>query len=232
MAAAGVGPGQRVLDVGCGTGALTEALVQLLGAQQVAATDPDPDAVAATRARLPGLDVVCAPGEELPFGDGEFDAVLSQLVVSFFADPVAGVTEMRRVAKPGGAIATCVWDFGGGMRMLREFWDAAAEVDPSARDHDQAATHRFASAESLAELWRAAGLSKVTMGALTATAAYRDFDDLWEPLLVPDGAPGRYLECTDGETTERIRERLFERLGRPAGSFTLEARAWYALGRA
>lgn len=230
IAAAGVGPGQRALDVGCGTGALTEQLVQLLGAEHVAAADPDPAAVAATRARLPDIHVVCAPGEELPFADGEFDAVLSQLVVSFFADPVAGVTDMRRVAKPGGAIVTCVWDFADGMRMLREFWDAAAEVDPSARDHDQAATHRFASAESLAELWHAAGLSDVTTGALTATADYRDFDDLWEPLLVPDGAPGRYLEHSDDERTGRICERLFERLGRPAGSFTLEARAWYALG--
>lgn len=230
--ASGVTPGQRVLDVGCGAGALTERLAALLGRNSVCAVDPAPDAVSVTRRRLPGIDVRVAPAEELPFPDAEFDAVLAQLVVSFMSDPVAGAREMSRVAKPGAPIATCVWDFGAGMTVLRHFWDAAAQVDTAARDHDQAATHRYATAESLAELWTAAGLSDVTTGELEAGTDYADFDDLWEPMTIPDGAPGRYLEQLDEARIEQIRRAVWERVDRPEGPFRLTARAWYALGYA
>ena len=230
MAAADVAPGQRALDVGCGTGALTESLVRLLGRDNVCAVDPAPDAVSATRERLPGVDVRLAPAEELPFADDEFGAVLAQLVVSFMSDPVAGVREMRRVAKRGATVATCVWDFGSGMTVLREFWDAAAQVDPRAADHDQAATHRFATADSLNDLWSEAGLSCVITGELEAGAGYTGFADLWDPLTVPDGSPGRYLETLDPRQADEIRRTLWERLDRPEGPFRLTARAWFATG--
>ena len=232
IAAAGLRAGERALDVGCGTGALTESLVHLLGHKSVCAVDPAPDAVTATQQRLPGVDVRLAPAEDLPFADDEFDAVLAQLVVSFMHDPIAGVREMRRVARPGATVATCVWDFGSGMTVLREFWDAAAQVDPRAVDHDQAATHRFATSESLQVLWTDAGLSDVTTGELSAGTDYAGFDDLWEPLMVPDGAPGRYLEGLDPGRVEEVRRTLWEKLDRPAGPFRLMARAWYAVGRA
>lgn len=232
MDAAGVAPGHRVLDVGCGTGALTAALVERLGADAVAAVDPDPDAVAATRARLSDVDIREAAAELLPFGDAEFDAVLSQLVVSWLRDPDAGVAEMRRVTKPGGALATCIWDFRGGMTVLRAFWDAAAAIDPDAAQHDQGSTHRYNTAADLAELWEAAGLEAVETGALEAGAEYADFDDLWEPLTITDGSPGRYYVTLDADAQAALRAELFDRLGRPEGSFRLTARAWYALGRA
>lgn len=230
--AADVTRGQRVLDVGCGTGALTESLVRLLGRENVCAVDPAPDAVRTTRERLPGIEIRMAPAEELPFSDNEFDAVLAQLVVSFMSDPVAGVREMWRVARPGGKVATCVWDFASGMRVLREFWDAAAQVDPRAADHDQAATHRFATSESLSDLWTEAGLSCVSTGELEAGTDYADFADLWEPLTIPDGAPGRYLEGLDPPQADEIRRLLWERLDRPEGPFRLTARAWYVVGQA
>ena len=230
--AAGVTAGQRALDVGCGTGALTESLARLLGRENVCAVDPAPDAVKATRARLPGIDVRRASAEELPFSDDEFDAVLAQLVVSFMSDPVAGVREMRRVARPGARVATCVWDFASGMRMLREFWDAAAQVDARAADHDQAATHRYATADSLSDLWAEAGLSRVITGELEAGTDYEDFADLWDPLTVPDGAPGRYLHGLDPRQADEIRQVLWERLDRPEGPFRLIGRAWYVVGDA
>ena len=228
---AGVAPGNRVLDVGCGTGALTERLVARLGSDLVAAVDPSPDDVARCRERLPGVDVRVARGEELPYANAEFDAVLAQLVVSHFDDPTAGVAEMVRVARPGGPIATAVWDFGGGMTALRAFWDAAAAVRaPGTESADQAQSHRFTTAESLDELWRAGGLTDVSTGALMAGTEYADIDDLWEPLAMPDGSPGRFLERLDAATVQRIREELHRALGAPAASFRLEARAFYALG--
>ncbi len=107
---AGVRPGQRVLDVGCGPGALTAELVTRLGPEGVGAVDPSEPFVAAARARHPGVDVSQASAEELPFADGSFDAALAQLVVHFMKDPVAGLAEMARVTRPGGVVAACVWD--------------------------------------------------------------------------------------------------------------------------
>src|SRR3954454_10971515 len=107
---AGVTDGGRALDVGCGPGALTAELVGRLGPDRVVAADPSASFVAAARERLPGLRVVEATAEDLPFDDGAFDAALAQLVVHFMTDPVAGLGEMVRVTRPGGAVVACVWD--------------------------------------------------------------------------------------------------------------------------
>ncbi len=116
---AGIEPGMSALDVGCGPGALAGELVQRLGAPQVHAADPSQPFVEACRARLPDVEVVLAPAEALPFADGTFDAVLSQLVVNFMRKPSAGVREMARVARPGAIVASCVWDYAGEMTLLR-----------------------------------------------------------------------------------------------------------------
>src|SRR5262249_29018915 len=131
---AGVQAGQRVLDVGSGPGALTAELVSRLGAEAVTAVDPSEPFVAVLRERLPGVRASPASAEDLPFGDGEFDLTLAQLVVHFMKDPVAGLREMARVTKPGGVIATCVWDHAGERTPLAVFWTAARELDPGARD--------------------------------------------------------------------------------------------------
>ena len=115
---AGVEPGMRTLDVGCGPGALAAMLVERLGAARVSAVDPSAPFVDACRARLPGVDVVEAGAEALPFADGAFDAALSQLVVNFMRDGEAGVREMARVTRPGGVVASCVWDYEGEMLSL------------------------------------------------------------------------------------------------------------------
>jgi SAM-dependent methyltransferase len=127
---AGVGSSQRVLDVGCGPGALTAELVGRLGTDAVWAVDPSERFVAAARDRLPGVWIERASAEELPYEDRRFDPVLAQLVVHFMADPVAGLREMARVTETHGVVAACVWDHGGGRGPLSVFWDAAREVDP------------------------------------------------------------------------------------------------------
>ena len=230
MKTAGVRAGQRALDVGCGSGALTEPLSVLLGPQNVAAVDPDPVAVEACRARLPGLDVRGAGAEALPFGDDEFDVVLAQLVVSFMSDPQAGVGDMRRVARSGGVVAACVWDFAGGMTLLRTFWDAAAALDPAAASRDQAKTRAFADPDELDRLWRSAGLADVATGGLRAGASYVDFEDLWLPLIAPDGSPGAYFAELDARHRDVLRQEVWRRHGSPRGPFRLTARALYVRG--
>src|SRR2546422_5196539 len=152
---AGVEAGQRVLDVGCGPGALTSELVERVGASAVSAVDPSEQFVAAARERHPGVDVQRAPAEELPFAEGEFDAALAQLVVHFMADPVRGLAEMARVTRADGVVAACVWDHAGEQTPLAPFWQAVRELDPAAEDESELAGAREG---HLAELFVEAGL--------------------------------------------------------------------------
>jgi SAM-dependent methyltransferase len=227
--AAGVESGQRVVDVGCGPGALTAELVRRLGPESVAAVDPAPQFVEAVRERLPGVDARVGQAEELPFPDGEFDASLAQLVLHFVADADAAAREMSRVVRPGGIVAACVWDFGAGMTMLRMFWDAAAEIRSDAPD--EAHTRPFGREGETARLFERVGLADVKAGALEVEASYLDFDDFWTPFLGQTGPAGAFVATLDDEGKTRLREGLRERLGSPTGPFTLSARAWYATGR-
>ena len=167
---AGVAPGQRALDVGCGPGALTTELVDRLGAAAVTAVDPSEPFVAAARERHPGVDVQHASAEELPFGEGLFDVALAQLVVHFMTDPLAGLREMARVTRDGGVVAACVWGHAGGQGPLSVFWEAAHEVDPGAEDES-----RLAGAHEghLEELLAAAGLERVEGGLLSVSVEHR-----------------------------------------------------------
>jgi ubiquinone/menaquinone biosynthesis C-methylase UbiE len=229
--AAGVRPGERALDVGCGSGALTSALADLLGPENVAALDPSEPFAEAARLRVPGARIVVGSAESLPFGDDEFDATLSQLVVNFLTDPDQGLREMSRVTRGGGVVAGCVWDYGGEMTMLRVFWEAAAALDPErAEPLMEAHTMRFARPDELAALWRSAGILDVDVIPLVVEASYDDFDDLWSPFPTGVGPAGAYTAGLGNEQQARLRREFSRRLGDPAGPFTLSARAWCAVG--
>jgi SAM-dependent methyltransferase len=230
LEAAGVVPGQRVLDVGCGSGALAGRAAEVVGAGNVAAVDPSESFADGCRSRVPGADVRVASAESLPFDDGTFDAVLAQLAVNFMGDAPKGVAEMKRVAKPGGVVAAAVWDYAAGMRLLRTFWDAAAAVDPDSVDRDEGRFMRYASPDELEALWREAGLGDVAVSALDVQASYEDFDDLWTPFLAGIGPAGAHTASLDPAGQEALREELRSRLGDPAGPFTLSARAWCVRG--
>ena len=233
IAEAGVAPGDRALDVGCGPGALTAALASALGAEAVAAVDPSAPFVEACRARVPGADVRLAAAEALPFAAGRFDAVLSQLVVNFMADAPAGAREVARVARPGAVVAACVWDYADGMTLLRRFWDAALAVDPDgAPAHDEGRVMRFCSPPDLEALWRGAGLDDVRSGALEATASYESYAALWAPLEEGIAPSGAYAAALDPPRRAALREELRRRLGAGDAPFTLAARAWVVTGRA
>jgi SAM-dependent methyltransferase len=224
--AADVGPGMRVLDVGCGPGGLTTELAARVGAADVAAIDPAVQFAEACRARNPDADVRVGVAEQLPWGEDEFDAALSSLVLAFMQDPDRGLREMSRVTRPGGTVAVCMWDIaGGGMTMLRVFWSAVRTIAP--RVEGEGALAGTARGDIEARFVRA-GLLDVTGGALSARADYADFNDFWEPFTFAVGPAGQFLRSLTATQQQSVRELCQREL--PEGPFSLDARAWYARG--
>lgn len=219
--------GQRVLDVGCGPGALTTELVRRLGPAAVTAVDPSEPFVAAAQERHPGVRVERAPAESLPFPDQAFDAALAQLVVHFMADPVAGLREMARVTRRQGVVAACVWDHAGGQGPLSLYWEAVRELDPEVEDESELAGSREG---HLAELFEAAGLQEIEETHLAMSVEHPTFEDWWEPFTLGVGPAGSYAAGLDPERHAQLRERCRRRL--PPAPFVLTARAWAARGLA
>ncbi len=224
---AAVRDGQRVLDVGCGPGALTAELVQRVGPAAVAAVDPSEPFVAAARERHPGVDVERASAERLPFPDDAFDAALAQLVVHFMSDPGAGVAEMRRVTRRDGVVAACVWDHAGGQGPLSAFWDVATQIDPEVVDESGLVGSREG---DLTARFEAAGLRDVEETALSVSLVHPSFEEWWEPFTFGVGPAGAYVAALDPERQAGLRERCREALPEPP--FVLPARAWAARGLA
>jgi ubiquinone/menaquinone biosynthesis C-methylase UbiE len=217
--------GQRVLDVGCGPGALTAELVQRVGASAVTAADPSVPFVEAARARYPGVEVVQAPAETLPFPDGAFDAGLAQLVVHLMTDPIAGLQEMTRITRSGGVVAASVWDHAGEGGPLALLWDAARQLDPTTRDESQLAGARKG---HLAELFETAGLREVESSVQVADLEHASFEAWWEPFTLGVGPAGDHVATLEPAARTELRERCRERFGH--GPFTIRARAWAARG--
>jgi SAM-dependent methyltransferase len=224
---AGIRDGQRVLDVGCGPGALTAELVRRLEPAAVAAVDPSESFVAAARARYPGVDVQQASAERLPFPDQSFDASLAQLVVHFMADPVAGLAEMARVTRRDGVVVACVWDHAGGRGPLSLFWQAARDLDPEVHDESDLAGAREG---HLAELFGAAGLRRIEESVVSASLEHSSFEEWWEPYTRGVGPAGAYVTALDPERQAELRETC--RALVPSAPFVVTARAWAARGLA
>jgi SAM-dependent methyltransferase len=223
---AGIGAGVRVLDVGCGPGALTAELARRAGPDAVSAVEPSASFAAATRDRLPSVAVRQATAEHLPFPDASFGAALAQLVVHFMRDPVQGLREMGRVTRPGGLVGACVWDHGGGRGPLAAFWQAVRELDPAADDESGRPGVRDG---DLARLYAQAGLGQAQVSTLTVRVRQASFEQWWEPFTLGVGPAGAYLAALAPDGRAALREQCRRRL--PGGPIDISATAWAAVSR-
>ncbi|MGY1631619.1 class I SAM-dependent methyltransferase [Geodermatophilus sp. SYSU D01186] len=233
LAGLDVPAGRAWLDVGCGTGALTGAVLAGCAPGSVLGVDPSPAFLALARAQIPDGRASFREGDAqaLPMDDTSVDAVVSGLVLNFVPDPAAGVAEMRRVVRPGGVVAAYVWDYADGMQLLRFFWDAAVDLDPAARDLDEGRRSGWCRPGPLRDLF-AGGFADVAVDAIVVATVFTGFDDYWTPFLGRTGPAPAYVASLGEEQRTALREALRERLPTDVdGSISLSARAWAVRGR-
>jgi ubiquinone/menaquinone biosynthesis C-methylase UbiE len=237
---AGVGDGQRILDVGCGTGSLSRALLASGRTIDVVGVDATASYLSFAREAIPAARVHFQLGdaEALPFADETFDAALSLLVLQDISNPGRALREMARVTRGGGTVAACQWDFAGGLPMFSLFWLAAEAVAPQAvaRHRADNPQHRLrpASLQDLAELWTASGLEEVRTATLQLSMTFSSFDDYWQPFLGGATPTSTLAAAIDKETGGALARTLRDKIPdvQPDGSFALAARAWAVAGAA
>jgi SAM-dependent methyltransferase len=232
---AGAGGGERLLEVGCGTGSLTFTLARTVDFAELTAVDYADVYVAAAQAknRDPRIRIEQGDAAALGFPDAHFDRALSLLVLHFVAEPAGAVAEMRRVTRPGGVVAAAVWDSGGGMTALRMFWDTAAMLDPAAANQrGRAMSKAVVAPGGLARLFRAAGLADVDERSLLVRMEHADFADYWEPLLRGEGPMGSYVAGLGEAERARLERHLRAAYlaGAPDGPRSFAAVAWSCRG--
>jgi SAM-dependent methyltransferase len=222
------------VDVGCGTGALSGAIVERCAPRSVIGIEPSSGFLEFARARVSDPRVRFAQGDAraLPLADGSVDLAVSGLVLNFVPEPQAALAEAVRVVRPGGTVAFYVWDYpGGGMGMMRAFWTAAIALDPAAADLGEDRRFPDCRPETLAALAEAAGLEAVRTDAIEVLTVFRDFDDYWQPFTLGAGPAPGYCAKLPAEARETLRARLQADLPRnEAGAIVLEARAWAVRG--
>lgn len=225
----GVGDGAVWLDVGCGTGALSQTVLTAAEPAAVVGIDRSAGYLTYARDQLadPRAGFVAADASRLPLADGRFDAVVSGLVLNFVPDPAQAVREMARVTRAGGRVAAYVWDYAGRMELIRFLWDAAATLDPAAIELDEGRRFGLCQPGPLAGLFQDAGLVEVGVRPIQVPTRFRDFDDYWMPFLGGQGpAPGYVMGLGEAQRAV-LREELRRRLPvADDGSIPLVARAW------
>ncbi|MFD6911466.1 class I SAM-dependent methyltransferase [Streptomyces virginiae] len=228
-------PGGSRRDIGCGTGAVTRAVLDLAEPESVVGIDPSAGYVRYARRNITDARArfVLADAVNLPFADATASVAVSGLVLNFVPDAPRAAAEMARAVRPGGLVAAYVWDFEeGGMEAIRAFWDAASALDPAARDLDEAVRFPLCGRAPLRGLLVGAGLEDVEVDAIVVPTRFSGFDDYWQPFLGGQGPAPAYVASLPEERRAELRERLRSALPRAAdGSIPLRARAWAARGR-
>ncbi|WP_326834650.1 class I SAM-dependent methyltransferase [Amycolatopsis rhabdoformis] len=228
-----VPPGARWVDVGCGTGALTSAVLAAADPGLVVGIDAAEPFVAHARATVgdPRAAFAAGDAQALPVRSNGFDAAVSGLALNFVPDPPRAVAEWARAVKPGGVVAAYVWDYAEGMELMRWFWDAAAVLDPAVAELDEGRRFPLCHPDPLSRLWQRAGLTGVVVRAIGVRTAFAGFDDYWLPFLGGQGpAPGYAVQLPE-EHRRALRDLLHARLPIAAdGTITLTARAWAVRG--
>ena len=226
-------PHLRWLDVGCGTGALTAAILESSRPQRACGVDLSGEYVSFVRKSFPArrCGFAVADAGALPFGGARFDVAVSGLTLNLVPAPRAAVAEMARVIEPGGVVAAYVWDFAAGMQLFRFFWDVATELNPRAAGLDQANVFSWCTPEGLRTLFEGAALEGVGVRAIQVPLEFARFEDYWTPLLSGHGRLPGYVMSLDASERAALREGLRVRLPtRPDGSIHLAARAWAVRG--
>jgi SAM-dependent methyltransferase len=227
-------PHLRWLDVGCGTGALTRAVLEAADPYAVAGIEPADAFVERARATVAGRPAYVIKGDarDLPLSAETVDVVVSGLMLNFVPDPAAALAEAVRVTVPGGTVAAYVWDYAEGMQLIRWFWDAAVALDPDAAALDEAVRFPLCRPQPLHDLWLAAGLADVAVEPVVIDTPFADFDDYWTPFLGAVGPAPGYLATLPADRRAQLRERLRTRLTATVDdTSTMHARAWAVRGR-
>jgi len=223
--------GRRWVELGCGTGALTHAILGAAAPAGLAATDRSRDYVRYARSGAPGAGrFVVGDATQLPLATGTAGVVVSGLLLNFLPEPAGGLAEMRRVVRAGGTVAAYVWDYAGRMELLRIFWDEAVALDPSAAPLDEGRRFPICAPGELERLWKQAALTAVESTGLEVTTGFRDFEDYWRPFLGGQGPAPAYVASLRPGARDRLRERLRARLLAGSGPIELRARAWAVRG--
>ena len=230
---AGVKNGQRVLDVGTGTGSAAAAVEASMPESEIVGIDPSAGfiAYAQKNAKSARARFEVGDAQALKFEDASFDHTMALLVMNFIPDHNKAIAEMRRVTRAQGIVSACVWDYDAGMQMLRFFWDEAVALDPAIEPKDERhmkLSHRG----QLGDLWRKAGLINIQEAPLAIDQAYSSFDDYWEPFTKGAGPGGAFVVSLSADRRQQLETRMRKRVlgDRRDGPFTLTARAWCVRG--
>jgi SAM-dependent methyltransferase len=228
-----VPPGRLWLDVGCGTGSLTETLLQVAAPRAVTGIDAAQAYLDFARAKITDRRAAFQLGDAqaLPVETAAYHAVVSGLALNFVPRPEQAVAELARAARPGGLVAAYVWDYAGKMQFMRHFWNIAAALDPAAADLDEGRRFPLCNPGPLADLFQSAGLSGVEVQPIDIWTVFADFADYWSPFLGSQGPAPSYVMSLSEAARTALRERLRASLPFALdGSIPLMARAWAVRG--
>jgi SAM-dependent methyltransferase len=229
----GVRDGEKVLDVGCGTGSLSATLAKVTGASKIVGIDPSAGFIQAARSQItdPRVTIELGDAQNLPYSDGSFDRCMALLIVNFIPDAPRAANEMRRVTKSGGVVATTMWDGSRANELNGCLWEAAIAIDPAVKRPSER-RGSYNSAEALSDLWRGAGLTEIEITDLTIACQFSSFGELWQRYLTGEGPPGAYMAGLSADRREALRKAMRQNvLGDGAdGPLTLQAKAWAVRG--
>lgn len=226
-------PAASWLDLGCGTGALTETILRRTSPTQVHGIDPSEGylALAREQVRDPRVRFDVGDARRLPVESARYDAVVSALVLNFIPDLPVGMAEMTRAVRPGGIVAGYIWDYAGKMELMRHFWDAVIALKPEDLERDEGRRFPICKPGPLKHLFESAGLQNVEVRSIDISTKFRDFDDYWTPFLGGQFPAPDYAMSLDEEARVALRERIRAHLPIATdGSIPLIARAWAVRG--
>lgn len=226
-------PRRRWLDVGCGTGSLTRLIFEKFQPREIFSIDPSPDFIAHAQHLItdPSIHFRVGQAESLELDSNSVDAVVSGFLLNFVPQPEYALSEMLRVARPGGMVSAVVWDYAEGMQMLRYFWDAAVALDNAARQFDEGIRFPLCQEGQLEKSFQAAGFKQVEAASIEVKTVFRNFDDYWQPFLGNVGPAPAYTMSLSQKDRQKLEDKLRQTLPIDEdGSISLTARAWAVKG--